>query len=66
LDSNGGIKDEATEHVVMWMGDIVVLFIRKIYGGKDASSLEVYFPDLTNLHCITHNIGKNYTPVSPL
>jgi hypothetical protein len=49
----------------MWMGDIVVLYIRKVPGGKDAGNLEVYFPDLTNLHCITHDIGKNYTPVSP-
>ena len=63
--NNGGIRDADTEHVVMWMGDIVVLYIRKIPGGKDAGNLEVYFPDLTNLHCITHDIGKNYTPVSP-
>ena len=39
LKNSGGIRDDDIEHVVMWMGDIVILFIRKLSGGKDAPSL---------------------------
>jgi hypothetical protein len=37
------------EHKVVWLGDLVVIYINKLNTGKEAINMEVNFPDLTNL-----------------
>ena len=49
----------------MWMGDIVILFAQKSNGSKDEIQMEVNFPDLINLECITHKFGRGYSAVPP-
>jgi hypothetical protein len=48
-------------HVGCWIGDLATVFIKnKINGGK-ALKLEVGFPELQNLKCISHpNIHKEF------
>ena len=65
LREGGGVKTEDVEHVILWMGDIVIVYIQKVAGGKDAHSLEVNFPELTNLKCLTHKISKGFTSLKP-
>jgi len=65
LREGGGVKTEDVEHVIMWMGDIVIVYIQKVAGGKDASNLEVNFPELTNLKCLTHKINKGFSSLKP-
>ena len=47
------------------MGDIVVIYINKLNTGKDAINLEVNFPDLNNLQCLSHKINRGYTSLPP-
>lgn len=49
----------------MWMGDIVVIYINKLNTGKDAINMEVNFPDLNNLQCLSHNIHRGFTSLPP-
>jgi len=51
--------------VVLWVGDIVLVYVNKLNSGKDAMNLEVYFPDLKNLECLSHKIGKGYSSIPP-
>jgi uncharacterized protein YabN with tetrapyrrole methylase and pyrophosphatase domain len=45
-----GVQDENdVEHIVMWMGDIVVIYVRKMNMGKELTNMEVNFPELHNL-----------------
>jgi hypothetical protein len=65
LREGAGVKTEDIEHVIMWMGDIVIFYVQKVQGGKDSQNLEVHFPELTNLRCLTHKVGKGYTSLKP-
>ena len=57
-------RDEI-EHKVLWMGDIVVIYINKLNTGKEAINMEVNFPDLSNLECLSHKISRGYTSLPP-
>ena len=57
-------RDEI-EHKVLWMGDIVVIYINKLNTGKEAINMEVNFPDLANLECLSHKISRGYTSLPP-
>jgi hypothetical protein len=57
-------KDEI-EHKVLWMGDIVVIYINKLNTGKEVINMEVNFPDLNNLECLSHKISRGYTSLPP-
>lgn len=57
-------RDEI-EHKVLWMGDIVVVYINKLNTGKEMINLEVIFPELLNLECLTHPVAKEYTSLPP-
>ena len=59
-DGNGKYSDDL-DHVIVWLGDIVILYIQKKAGGKDINNLEVNFSDLTNLVCISHKIGQGFS-----
>lgn len=60
LNEGGGVKDDDIEHVIIWMGDIVIVYVKNI-STKDIHNLEVNFPELTNLNCLTHKISKGYS-----
>ena len=57
-------RDEI-EHKVVWLGDLVLIYINKLNTGKEAINMEVNFPDLTNLECLSHNINRGYTSLPP-
>lgn len=48
-----GLNKDATrdeiEHIVLWLGDIVIIYINKLNSGKEAICTETYFPELKNL-----------------
>lgn len=56
---------EEIDHIILWLGDIVVLYISKINSGKEAITVEAYFPELKNLECLSHKIGTGYSPLPP-
>jgi hypothetical protein len=43
----------------------VLVYANKLNVGKSAINLEVYFPDLKNLECLSHSISKGYTSLPP-
>lgn len=47
------------------MGDIVVIYINKLNTGKSVINLEVHFPELTNLQCLSHEIKIGYNSLPP-
>ena len=41
--------------MVSWQGDIVAVYIVKTNNKKDTVNVEVYFPEISNLSCISHH-----------
>lgn len=57
-------RDEI-EHIVLWLGDIVIVYINKLNSGKETITTETYFPELKNLECISDKIGTGYCSLKP-
>lgn len=40
-----------------WIGDLVIVYIKRLDNKESEMKIEVYFPDFINLECITHQLG---------
>lgn len=58
-------EKEEIDHIVLWLGDIVIVYIDKLNSGKEDISIEVNFPALNNLECLSHKIGSGYSSIPP-
>lgn len=56
---------EDINHAVCWLNDIVFIYIKQNNMSKKTIQLEVHFPELLNLKCLSHNIGCEYTYLEP-
>ena len=67
MREGGGIEgDNGVNHIVVWLGDIVVLYVKsQNASSNNKTQMEVYFPELLNLKCRTHEIGKGYSSSPP-
>ena len=67
MREGAGIEGEnGVSHVVVWLGDIVVIYVKtQNPDSNNKTQMEVHFPELLNLKCRTHNIGKGYSSIPP-
>lgn len=48
-----GDRSAEIQHAVCWIGDIAYIYIKKV-SRKESVTVEVNFPELMNLECISH------------
>lgn len=65
LSQNPNRDQEEIEHILLWLGDLAIVYISKLNYGKETISMEVCFPELKNLECLSHKIGTGYTSIPP-
>lgn len=51
-EKSGGVGDIA--HSVCWLGDIIFIYVEKKNEKKKEIFIEVSFPELMNLQCVSH------------